>query len=128
MHIGLLHHGCERLLGHPARLQKAGEVGALAQLRDAQLDGTGAGLPIALTVAVALSQALLALLAIAGTGQALNFELHQALGGKADHLAQKIGVRALLHERAKGHHRIGHRWFLGLRWSVATRTLPEIHR
>jgi hypothetical protein len=30
LHIGLLHHGGERLLGHPARLQKAGEIGALA--------------------------------------------------------------------------------------------------
>jgi hypothetical protein len=32
--IGLLDHGGERLLGHPARLQKAGEIRALAQFRD----------------------------------------------------------------------------------------------
>ena len=37
MHIGLLHHGSERLLGHAAQLQEAREVGALAQLRDALL-------------------------------------------------------------------------------------------
>ncbi len=36
--IGFLNDGSESLLGHPARLQKAGEVAALAQLRDMQLD------------------------------------------------------------------------------------------
>jgi hypothetical protein len=33
------------------------------------------------------------------------------LGGKANHLAQDIGVGGLFHERAKVHHLIGHRWF-----------------
>ena len=33
--------------------------------------------------------------------------------GKADHLAQQIGVRGLLYERAQVHHVVGHRWFLG---------------
>ena len=40
-----------------------------------------------------------ALLAIAGAGQATDLQLHQPLGGKADHLAQEIGVGGLLHER-----------------------------
>jgi hypothetical protein len=35
------------------------------------------------------------------------------LGGKADHLAQQIGIGGLLHERAQVHHVVGHRWFLG---------------
>jgi hypothetical protein len=35
------------------------------------------------------------------------------LGGEADHLAQNVGVGGLLHERAKAHHFVGHRWFLG---------------
>ncbi|BBF92322.1 hypothetical protein BLTE_10070 [Blastochloris tepida] len=32
--------------------------------------------------------------------------------GKADHLAQHIGVGGLLHERAKVRHLVGHRWVL----------------
>jgi hypothetical protein len=35
------------------------------------------------------------------------------LGGKADHLAQQIRIRGLLHERAQVHHIVGHRRFLG---------------
>jgi hypothetical protein len=63
-------------------------------------------------VTVALGQTLGALLAIGRPGLALDFQLHQALGGKADHLAQQIGIRGLLHERAQVHHVVGHRWFL----------------
>ena len=36
--VGLLDDGGERLLGHAARFQEAREVGALPELRDAQLD------------------------------------------------------------------------------------------
>jgi hypothetical protein len=60
-------------------------------------------------VAVALSKPLGALLAIAGAGLAPDLQLHQALGGKADHLAQQVGVGALFQKRAKGHHLVGHR-------------------
>jgi hypothetical protein len=38
---------------------------------------------------------------------------NQPLGGKTDHLAQDVGVAGLLHKRAKAHHLIGHRRFLG---------------
>jgi len=57
------------------RLQEKGEVAALAQLWDAQLDPAGAGLPIALAIAVPLHQALSTLLAVASSGQAGNLEL-----------------------------------------------------
>ena len=100
MHVGFLHHRGERLLGQPARLQERREVAALAQLRDTQLHRAGAGLPVPLAVAVALNQALEVLLAIGGSGQPLDLQLHQPLGGKADHLAQQISVRGLLHEGA----------------------------
>jgi len=50
VHIGLLHHRGQRLLGHPSRFQKSQEVGSLAQLRDAELDRAGPGLPIAVAV------------------------------------------------------------------------------
>ena len=68
--VGLLDHRGQRLLGHPARLEEAREVAALAQLRDAQLDRAGPGLPVAVAVAVALVEPLGARLAVAGAGQA----------------------------------------------------------
>ncbi len=52
----------------------------------------------------------------AGPGQAFDLQLHQPLGGKADHLAQQIGIGALFHKRAKVHHLVGHRWFLESGW------------
>src|SRR5262249_55735400 len=96
------HHGGERLLGHAAGLQEAREVGALAQLRDAQLNRAGAGLPDPVTVAVALGQTLGILLAIGYPGLAFDFQLHQPLRGKSDHLAQQIGVRGLLYRKRVG--------------------------
>lgn len=116
LHVGFLHHGGERLLGHAAGLQEAGEVGALAQLGDAQFDRVGASLPNPVAVAVALRQTLGALLAIGGPGLAFHFHLHQTLGGKADHLAQQIRIGGLLHERSQVHHLVGHRWFLESGW------------
>ena len=96
LHVGLLDHRRQRLLGDPARLQEAREVAALPELGDAQLHRPGAGLPDPVAIAVALRQPVRRPLAIVGAGQALHLELHQALGGKADHLAQEIGVGALL--------------------------------
>ncbi len=98
--VGLLYDSGECLLGEPSRLQEAREVRALAQLRNAQLDRPGAGLPGALPIAIALRQTLCALLAVAGSGQAGHLHLHQALGRKADHLPQQVGVGDLLYERA----------------------------
>jgi hypothetical protein len=42
-----------------------------------------------------LRQTLGVLLAIGRAGLAFHFQLHQALGGKADRLAQQIGIRGL---------------------------------
>jgi hypothetical protein len=112
LHIGFLDDGGERLLGHPAGLQEARKVGALAELRDAQLDGPGPGLPVALAIAIALGQPERALLAVTRPGGGPHFQFHQPLGGKADHLAQQIGVGRLFHKGAKVHHGVGHRWFL----------------
>src|SRR3954454_5123164 len=113
LHVGFLHYGGECLLGHAPRLQEAGEVGALAQFGYVQFDRAGARLPDPVAVAVALGQTLRLLLAIGRPGLAFDFQFHQPLGGKPDHLAQQIGIRGLLHERAQVHHIVGHRWFLG---------------
>jgi hypothetical protein len=125
--IGFLHHGGERLLGHPAWLQETRKIAALAQLGDAQLDRAGPRLPVALAVAVALGEPLGGLLAIARAGQSRDLQLHQALGRKADHLAQQIGIGALLYDGAKVHHLVGHRWFLGC-VGVRNPILPANHR
>ena len=65
--IGLLDHRGQRLFGQPPRLEEAGEVAALPELGNAQLDGAGPRLPVPLAVAVALRKALRALLAIGGS-------------------------------------------------------------
>ncbi|GGC94851.1 hypothetical protein GCM10010994_60710 [Chelatococcus reniformis] len=78
-----------RDLRDPTWREEAREVGALAQPGDAPLDRADAGVPVSLAIAVALRKALRALLAEAGPGQAADLQLHQPLGGKADHLAQR---------------------------------------
>ena len=107
--IGLLDHRSQRLLGHPPRLQEAREVAPLPQLRDLQLHRAGAGLPGPVAVAVAMGDTIRRALAVSGAGQALDLQCHQPLGREADHLAQQIGIGALLQKRAQGHHVLGHR-------------------
>jgi hypothetical protein len=84
---GLLDHRRERLLRDPPRLQETRKVAALPELGNAQLDRPGARLPDPIAVAIALHLPSRGALAIAGAGQALHLELHQALGGETDHLA-----------------------------------------
>src|SRR5512144_633808 len=45
------------------------------------------------------------------------------MGGKADHLAQKVGVGGLLYQCAQGHHVVGHRSVLGSGRGFANPTL-----
>ena len=85
--IGFLDHRRQRLFGHPARLEKPGEVAPLAQLWDAQFDRPGTGLPIAVAIPVAPGDPIGAAFAECRPGQALDLQLHQAMRGKADHLA-----------------------------------------
>lgn len=76
---------------------------------DAQLDRAGPGLPVAIAVAVALDQPLGRALTVPRPGQALHLQLHQPFSSKANHLAQQVGIRALLQKPTKGHPVIGHR-------------------
>jgi hypothetical protein len=108
--VGLLNDGGERLLGHPARLEEAREIRALPEPGDAELDRAGTSLPRPLAVAIALGEPPRALLPVGRTGQLADLQLHQAPGGKADHLAQKIGVRGFLDQPLQAHHLVGHRW------------------
>jgi len=122
--IGLLDHRGQRLLGHPPRLEKAQKVRAFAKLGNAQLDRPGPRLPVSVAIAVALDEPVGRALAMPRPGPGAHLKLHQPLGGEADHLAQDIRIRGLLHKRAKVHHLVGHWGFLGC---VENRnpTLPE---
>ena len=119
--VGLLDDRRQGLLGKPSRLQEEREVAALAQLGDTQLDCAGAGLPVAVAIAVALGEPLGAPLAIGRAGQPGDLHLHQPLGGKADHLAQQIGVGGLLDQRLQVHRRVGHRSVPRIRLCPTTR-------
>ena len=78
-------------------------------------DGTGAGLPVTFAVAVAMGQAIGRTSTVWGAGEALDIELHQALGGEADHLAQEVGVCRLLQQATEVHGVVGHCRVLGWR-------------
>ena len=65
-------------------------------------------------------------LAMGRAGQPLDLQLHQALGGEADHLAQQVGVGTLFQKGTKVHHLIGHRWILGSVAWFSDQTLPMI--
>ncbi len=60
-----------------------------------------------------------ALLAVACTRGSANFQCHQLLGGKADHIAQQTCICALLKKRTTVHI-VGHRWCTS-GWVQATR-------
>src|SRR5213079_626392 len=67
------------------------------------------GLPVPLAVAIALVAPPRTAFAVPGAAQRFTLQLHHALGGKADHLAQECGIGALLQKRTKGDLLIGHR-------------------
>jgi hypothetical protein len=106
--------------------RKAREVAALAQLGDAQLDRAGAGFPRPVAIAVALVEPIRIARTVRRAGQALNLNLHQPLRGKSHHLAQKIGIRALLQQGPKVHHVVGHRRYLRSVDRFGDQKLPEI--
>src|SRR5437763_16929178 len=87
---------------------------------------TRAGLPITVAVAITLVAPLRVALAVARAAQRIGFQLHQAFGGKADHLAQECRVGALLQKRAKGDLVVGHRGDPRVRVASRSPTLLRI--
>ncbi len=102
--------GGHGLFRHAARFEKVREVAAGAQLRDTQFHRAGPRLPVSLTVVIALGKPKGVLRAIGRARLRPDLQLHQLLGGNADHLAQQIRVRPLLNKRAQVHHLVGDRW------------------
>ncbi|MNS49459.1 hypothetical protein D3C72_820670 [compost metagenome] len=88
--VCLLDDGQQRSLGTLARLQEAGEVAALAQLRNEQLDAAEPGVEAALPVAVAARLALRILFVEAGAGQSGHLYFHDLGKGAGERVCQKI--------------------------------------
>src|SRR5438045_9529248 len=101
MHVGFLNDGGQRLLGHAPRFKKAREIAAFAKLRNAQLDSTRAGLPVAVAEAVAVVEMLAGACAMRRTAQGIGLQRHQSLRGAAAHLAQQARVARSLQKRWK---------------------------
>jgi hypothetical protein len=102
-----------RKLGKYESLRSFGRTNAPHSPCDAQLNRAGPRLPIPVAIAVALDEPVGRTLAVACAGLGADFHLHQPLGGEGDHLAQNIRVGGRLHQRAKGHHLVGHWRVLG---------------
>ena len=94
LNIGFLDHGGGERSAVRLGSRKAG-VARVAQFGHPEFDGAGPRLPASLAKAVALVDAVLAPFAIGCAGEAFGLRVHQALGGKAHHLAQQIGIGAL---------------------------------
>src|SRR5205823_781342 len=61
-----------------------------------------------------------------GAAQSFALQLHQALGSKADHLAQECRIGALLQKRSKGDLVVGHRGDPQIRVACRNPTLLRI--
>ncbi len=109
LHVGLLDHGGQGLLGRSPRLQKRREVAAGSELGDLQVDAACAGVPQPIAVAVAAVGPLRALDVVAGAAQGLDIQVHQPLGDILDHLPQHVHVRPLLGQFGQCHRCLGHR-------------------
>src|SRR5207245_6948736 len=79
LHVGLLDHCGQSLLGHPARLPESRQIAPLAPLPNAQLDRACAGLPVAIAVSIAVVDPLGAAFAMTSAGQPLDLQRHQTL-------------------------------------------------
>src|SRR6202023_2049282 len=99
--VGLLDHRRQRLLRQPARLEEARKVASFPQFWDAQFHRPGAGLPVAVAISIALRDPIGAAFAVRRAGQALDFQLHQAMRGEADHLAQQVASAAFFKNTTK---------------------------
>src|SRR5207302_6949438 len=108
------------------KVRERREVAAAPQLGDSQFDRTRTGLPVPLAVAIALVAPPRTAFAVPGAAQRFTLQLHHALGGKAEHLAQECRVGALLQKRAKGDLVFGHRGDPRVRVACCNPTLLRI--
>ena len=117
----LLHDGDERPFGGLARLQKRGEIAALAELRNLEVEGAEPRLQIAFAKAVALRRARLIALVARGADEVFDVVVHQLLQNGFGEIFQQILPAALANKVEKCHCIVGHRVVLRLGSSLATR-------
>jgi site-specific DNA recombinase len=125
--VGRRHHGDQRLLRAPARLQPAREVAAGARLGDGQVERADPRVPSPRAVAVAVGPPLARPLVAGRADLGADLGLHQFLHRPADQLAREVRLDVLpLAQRLHGCHRVGgHRVRLpgGLSLPLGTRTM-----
>ena len=119
----LLNDSDKGLLGRPARLEEAREVGALPQLRDAQVQRAEPGVERTVAVAVAIGDAPLGTLVTPGADHALHIGLHDQLQHRLGDGSEEVPFVVLLQKLGQGHDGLGHR---GLRSMVGE--VAKLHR
>jgi len=105
----LLDHRDKGLLRGLARLQKAGEIAALPQLRDPQVQSAQTGIENALSIPVSPGRAFTAAFMPASTDQAFDIGLHQQLQNSIGNGTQGITLIVLCEKFGKVHIHLGHR-------------------
>jgi hypothetical protein len=105
----LLDDGDQRLLRRLPGLEEGREVGALPQLRDAQLQGAEPGVEGPVAEAVAPVQPLRRPLVPGGADQALHVGLHQQLQHRLGDGPQEVRVAALRQQLGQWQSVLGHR-------------------
>src|SRR5512144_2430152 len=76
---GFLDHRYQRLLHRPARLQKAGKIRSLAQLRDAQVERVEPRLQRSVAITIAIGQSTVRAFMPAGADQRIDIGVHDDL-------------------------------------------------
>jgi hypothetical protein len=88
LHVGLDHDRVQGLLGAPAGLEEAREVGACGDFRDLELDRADPGVPPTRPVPVAVGNPLRAPLVGRGADLSGDLRLHHRLGEHPDTFAK----------------------------------------
>ncbi len=93
MDVGFLDHSRESLPKGAPRLQEGGELGALPELWDRQLDAARPCLPGPLPIAIAVGTASGAACAQGGSRLDLHLQVHHALGRKSQKFAHEVRIQ-----------------------------------
>ena len=112
MHVRLLHHGEQRMLRPPTRLQQRREVRPRPNLGNGQLDRAHPRVPRPRPGPIAIRRALPGPLVSLGANQASHLRFHQRLGEHPDTLPEDIAVllfEKLANERRQIHSGLRHR-------------------
>lgn len=112
---GFLDHRYQRLLHRPARLQKAGKIRSLAQLRDAQVERAEPRLQRSVAITIAIGQSTVRAFMPAGADQRFDIGVHDDLQHGLRQRTQEIAVVGLLDGFDQRHSVVGHRGLLGCR-------------